>query len=85
MSLRSQPLVVVAITATVALALAQTVMAQGSARIVGEVLGKYHPHGDQAIYPALVNMAQTWKSRCVLIDKQGNFGSIDPDPPAAMR
>ena len=55
------------------------------AGIVGETMKKYHPHGDQAIYPTLVNMAQTWKSRCVLIDKQGNFGSIDPDPPAAMR
>ncbi|MCC7146321.1 MAG: DNA gyrase subunit A [Phycisphaeraceae bacterium] len=55
------------------------------AGIVGETMKKYHPHGDQAIYPTLVNMAQEWKTRCVLIDKQGNFGSIDPDPPAAMR
>ena len=55
------------------------------AGIVGETMKKYHPHGDGAIYPTLVNMAQTWKTRCVLIDKQGNFGSIDPDPPAAMR
>jgi DNA gyrase subunit A len=55
------------------------------AGIVGETMKKYHPHGDGAIYPTLVNMAQTWKTRCVLVDKQGNFGSIDPDPPAAMR
>lgn len=55
------------------------------AGIVGETMKKYHPHGDGAIYPTLVNMAQEWKTRCLLIDKQGNFGSIDPDPPAAMR
>jgi len=55
------------------------------AGIVGETMKKYHPHGDQAIYPTLVNLAQEWKTRGVLIDKQGNFGSIDPDPPAAMR
>jgi DNA gyrase subunit A len=55
------------------------------AGIVGETMKKYHPHGDQAIYPALVNLAQPWKTRYVLVDKQGNFGSIDPDPPAAMR
>ncbi len=55
------------------------------AGIVGETMKKYHPHGDQAIYPTLVNMAQEWKTRCLLVDKQGNFGSIDPDPPAAMR
>lgn len=55
------------------------------AGIVGETMKKYHPHGDQAIYPTLVNMAQSWKTRALLIDKQGNFGSIDPDPPAAMR
>jgi DNA gyrase subunit A len=55
------------------------------AGIVGETMKKYHPHGDQAIYPTLVNMAQHWKTRALLIDKQGNFGSIDPDPPAAMR
>ena len=55
------------------------------AGIVGETMKKYHPHGDQAIYPTLVNMAQEWKTRYVLIGKQGNFGSIDPDPPAAMR
>ncbi|MEX0885092.1 MAG: DNA gyrase subunit A, partial [Phycisphaeraceae bacterium] len=55
------------------------------AGIVGETMKKYHPHGDQAIYPTLVNMAQEWKTRYMLVDKQGNFGSIDPDPPAAMR
>ncbi|MBI1338156.1 MAG: DNA gyrase subunit A [Phycisphaera sp.] len=55
------------------------------AGIVGETMKKYHPHGDQAIYPTLVNLAQDWKTRYLLIDKQGNFGSIDPDPPAAMR
>ncbi len=55
------------------------------AGIVGETMKKYHPHGDGAIYPTLVNMAQDWKTRYLLIDKQGNFGSIDPDPPAAMR
>jgi len=55
------------------------------AGIVGETMKKYHPHGDSAIYPTLVNMAQEWKMRYALIDKQGNFGSIDPDPPAAMR
>jgi DNA gyrase subunit A len=55
------------------------------AGIVGETMKKYHPHGDSAIYPTLVNMAQDWKTRYVLVDKQGNFGSIDPDPPAAMR
>ena len=55
------------------------------AGIVGETMKKYHPHGDQAIYPTLVNMAQEWKTRYLLVDKQGNFGSIDPDPPAAMR
>lgn len=55
------------------------------AGIVGETMKKYHPHGDGAIYPTLVNLAQEWKTRYLLIDKQGNFGSIDPDPPAAMR
>jgi DNA gyrase subunit A len=55
------------------------------AGIVGETMKKYHPHGDGAIYPTLVNLAQFWKTRALLIDKQGNFGSIDPDPPAAMR
>lgn len=56
-----------------------------SARIVGEVLGKYHPHGDQSIYDTLVRMAQEWSLRYPLVDGQGNFGSIDGDPPAAMR
>ena len=55
------------------------------ARIVGEVMGKYHPHGDSAIYDALVRMAQTFSMRYPLIASQGNFGSIDGDPPAAMR
>jgi DNA gyrase subunit A len=55
------------------------------AGIVGETMKKYHPHGDGAIYPTLVNLAQDWKTRYLLIDKQGNFGSLDPDPPAAMR
>lgn len=56
-----------------------------SARIVGDVLGKYHPHGDISIYGALVRMAQDWSMRYPLVDGQGNFGSIDQDPPAAMR
>ena len=56
-----------------------------SARIVGDVMGKYHPHGDLAIYDALVRMAQTFSLRVPLIDGQGNFGSVDGDPPAAMR
>lgn len=56
-----------------------------SAKIVGEVLGKYHPHGDSAVYDALVRMAQPFSMRYPLIDGQGNFGSIDADPPAAMR
>ncbi len=56
-----------------------------SARIVGEVMGKYHPHGDAAIYDSLVRMAQDFSMRVPLIDGQGNFGSIDDDPPAAMR
>jgi len=56
-----------------------------SARIVGDVMGKYHPHGDQAIYDALVRMAQDFSMSLPLIDGQGNFGSIDGDPPAAMR
>jgi DNA gyrase subunit A len=54
-------------------------------RIVGDVLGKYHPHGDQSIYDALVRMAQSFSMRAPLIDGQGNFGSVDGDPPAAMR
>ncbi len=56
-----------------------------SARIVGEVLGKYHPHGDSSVYGALVRMAQEWNMRCTLVDGQGNFGSVDGDSPAAMR
>ncbi|MEZ0395044.1 MAG: DNA gyrase subunit A [Anaerolineales bacterium] len=56
-----------------------------SARIVGEVLGKYHPHGDQAVYEAMARMAQDFTMRLLLIDGQGNFGSVDGDPPAAMR
>jgi DNA gyrase subunit A len=56
-----------------------------SARIVGEVLGKYHPHGDMAVYEAMARMAQDFSMRCLLVDGQGNFGSVDGDPPAAMR
>ncbi len=56
-----------------------------SARIVGEVLGKYHPHGDTSVYDAMVRMAQDFSMRYVLVDGQGNFGSVDNDPPAAMR
>ncbi|MCC7379771.1 MAG: DNA gyrase subunit A, partial [Chitinophagaceae bacterium] len=56
-----------------------------SARIVGEVMGKYHPHGDKAIYDTMVRMAQDWAMRYKLVDGQGNFGSEDGDPPAAMR
>jgi DNA gyrase subunit A len=56
-----------------------------SARIVGEVLGKYHPHGDTAVYDTMVRMAQPWSMRYMLVDGQGNFGSIDGDSPAAMR
>ena len=55
------------------------------AKIVGEVLGKYHPHGDSSVYDALVRMAQTFSLRYPLVDGQGNFGSVDADPPAAMR
>ena len=55
------------------------------ARVVGEVLGKYHPHGDSSVYGALVRMAQTWNMRYTLVDGQGNFGSVDGDSPAAMR
>ena len=55
------------------------------ARIVGEVLGKYHPHGDSAVYEALVRLAQDFSIRCPLVDGQGNFGSVDGDPPAAQR
>lgn len=56
-----------------------------SARIVGEVLGKYHPHGDSSVYDAMVRMAQDWNMRYPLVDGQGNFGSVDGDSPAAMR
>jgi DNA gyrase subunit A len=56
-----------------------------SARIVGDVMGQYHPHGDQSIYDALVRMAQDFAMRVMLVDGQGNFGSVDGDPPAAMR
>ncbi|CAN5393501.1 hypothetical protein BH23VER1_BH23VER1_13140 [soil metagenome] len=55
------------------------------AKIVGETMGNYHPHGDAAIYPTLVNMAQHWSMRDMLVDGQGNFGSVEGDPPAAMR
>jgi DNA gyrase subunit A len=55
------------------------------AKICGDTSGNYHPHGEQVIYPTLVNMAQNWKMRVLLVDKQGNFGSIDGDPPAHMR
>ncbi len=56
-----------------------------SARIVGEVLGKFHPHGDSSVYDTMVRMAQPWSMRYPLVDKQGNFGSVDGDSPAAMR
>ena len=56
-----------------------------SARIVGEVLGKYHPHGDTSVYDTMVRMAQEWSLRYLLVDGQGNFGSVDGDSPAAMR
>src|SRR5690554_3949796 len=56
-----------------------------SARSVGEVLGKYHPHGDTSVYHAMVRMAQPWSMRYPLVDGQGNFGSVDGDSPAAMR
>src|SRR5512135_3792263 len=56
-----------------------------SARIVGEVLGKYHPHGDMAVYEAMARLAQDFTMRNPLVDGQGNFGSVDGDPPAAMR
>src|SRR6202007_1751647 len=55
------------------------------AKIVGEVLGKYHPHGDAPVYDSLVRMAQPFSMRYPLVDGQGNFGSVDGDPPAAMR
>ncbi len=56
-----------------------------SAKIVGEIMGNYHPHGDSAIYDTLVRMAQDFNMRYPLIDGQGNYGSVDGDPPAAMR
>ncbi len=56
-----------------------------SARIVGDVIGKYHPHGDSAVYDTIVRMAQPFSLRYMLVDGQGNFGSVDGDPPAAMR
>src|SRR4029077_16457412 len=56
-----------------------------SARIVGDVIGKYHPHGDTAVYDTMVRMAQEFSMRYVLVDGQGNFGSVDVDAPAAMR
>src|SRR3954467_11968111 len=56
-----------------------------SARVVGDVMGNYHPHGDQAIYDTLVRLAQDFAMRYPMVDGQGNFGSIDDDPPAAMR
>ena len=56
-----------------------------SARIVGEVLGKFHPHGDSSVYDTMVRMAQPWSLRYLLVDGQGNYGSVDGDPPAAMR
>ena len=56
-----------------------------SARVVGDVIGKYHPHGDQSIYDAMVRMAQDFSMRVPLVDGQGNFGSVDGDPPAAYR
>src|SRR3990172_8435960 len=56
-----------------------------SAKICGDVSGNYHPHGEQIVYPSLVRMAQDFSLRYPLVDGQGNFGSIDPDPPAAMR
>src|SRR5512137_1168810 len=56
-----------------------------SARIVGEVLGKYHPHGDMAVYESMARMAQDFSMRYLLVDGQGNFGSVDGDAPAAMR
>src|SRR6056300_1779110 len=56
-----------------------------SARVVGDVIGKYHPHGDTAVYDAIVRMAQPFAMRYMLVDGQGNFGSVDGDSPAAMR
>src|SRR6266542_2000741 len=67
------------------LALRPTSAHKKSARIVGEVLGKYHPHSDVPVYETMVRLAQTFSMRYPLVDGQGNFGSVDGDPPAAMR
>ena len=67
------------------LGLASNKQHKKSARIVGEVLGKYHPHGDSSVYEAMVRLAQPWSMRYMLVDGQGNFGSVDSDSPAAMR
>ena len=67
------------------LGLPHTAQTKKSARIVGEVLGKYHPHGDSSVYDAMVRMAQPWSLRYPLVTGQGNFGSVDGDSPAAMR
>ena len=67
------------------LELHQLTVIKKSARIVGEVLGKYHPHGDTSVYDAMVRMAQDWSLRYHVVDGQGNFGSVDGDSPAAMR
>ena len=67
------------------LSLRPTNPSKKSARIVGDVLGRYHPHGDSSVYDAMVRMAQSFSLRYPLIIGQGNFGSIDNDPPAAMR
>ena len=67
------------------LGLASNKPTKKSARIVGEVLGKYHPHGDSSVYEAMVRMAQDWSLRYMLVEGQGNFGSVDGDSAAAMR
>ena len=67
------------------LGLRHTSQTKKSARIVGEVLGKYHPHGDSSVYDAMARMAQDWSLRYPLVFGQGNFGSMDGDPVAAMR
>ncbi|HLI51369.1 MAG TPA: DNA gyrase subunit A, partial [Thermomicrobiaceae bacterium] len=67
------------------LGLSHTAAYKKSARIVGEVLGKYHPHGDAPVYDTMVRLAQPFSMRYPLVDGQGNFGSVDGDPPAAMR
>ena len=68
-----------------ALGLSHTSRYTKSAKVVGEVLGKFHPHGDAPVYEAMVRLAQNFAMRYMLIDGQGNFGSVDGDPPAAMR